>query len=147
MRGSRRRPRPVRYLYVIIPQIALYVNLFSAIHCHNFDLQYPSARSCRILLDTARDDDGVNFFYIRKNILGLNIPFALNALLMAAVAAVFFFLVLGVQMLFGVLAARIGKSGARFPRTRPNRLMKYLPQRMNGTNSLLRPCLRLSQAI
>ncbi len=127
MRGSRRRPRPVRYLYVIIPQIALYVNLFSAIHCHNFDLQYPSARSCRILLDTARDDDGVNFFYIRKNILGLNIPFALNALLMAAVAAVFFFLVLGVQMLFGVLAARIGKKRGTVPADAPESLDEVPP--------------------
>ena len=90
-------------------------------------MQYPSARSRRILLDTARDDDGVNFFYIRKNILGLNIPFALNALLMAAVAAVFFFLVLGVQMLFGVLAARIGKKRGTVPADAPESLDEVPP--------------------
>lgn len=57
-------------------------------------------------------DDGVNFFYIRKNVFGLDIPFALNALLMAAVAAVFFFLILGVQALFCKLVARFGKKSA-----------------------------------
>lgn len=72
-------------------------------------------------------DDGVNFFYIRKNILGLNIPFALNALLMAAVAAVFFFLVLGVQMLFGVLAARIGKKRGTVPADAPESLDEVPP--------------------
>lgn len=61
-------------------------------------------------------DDGVNFFYLRKNVLGLKLPFAANVPIMALVAAVFFFLILGVQTLADKLAARFQKGrGADTP--------------------------------
>lgn len=54
-------------------------------------------------------DDGVNFFYIRKDVLGLGLPFAATAPIMAVVAVAFFFLILGIQTLADKLAARSGK--------------------------------------
>lgn len=80
-------------------------------------------------------DDGVNFFYIRKDVLGLGLPFAATAPIMAVVAVAFFSLFWGYRRL--QTSSPRGPGKRRKPQTRTfcptlPRIRTYPPSRNDG---------------